>query len=103
MSKVSTVKEVVKDTLVGHEDQPPESSTHYKAKFTKFAKKDADTGELFLGPEEFVDAVAPSDEDFVGSFPSIVRFVVGTLLSSLLSQPLSTFGILSLHLLCFCL
>jgi hypothetical protein len=68
MSKVSTVKEVVKDTLVGHEDQPPESSSHYKAKFTKFARKDAETGELFLGPEEFVDAVAPSDEDFVGSF-----------------------------------
>jgi solute carrier family 25 aspartate/glutamate transporter 12/13 len=67
MSTVDTVKEVVKDTLVGHEDQPPESSSHYKAKFNKFAKKDAETGELFLGPEEFVDAVAPSDEDYVGA------------------------------------
>jgi hypothetical protein len=69
MSKVTTVKEAVKESLVGAE-QPTELSSQTKARFNKHAKKDELSGEHFLGPEEFIDAVAPIDEDFV-SAPSL--------------------------------
>jgi len=67
-SKVATVKEVVKETLVGHKEPEPEAeklSTQTKARFTKHAVPDAETGELFLGHQEFIDAVAPPEEDYV--------------------------------------
>lgn len=69
MSKVAAVKEAVKESLVGTE-QPIELSSHTKARFNKHAKKDDSSGEHFLGPEEFIDAVAPFDEDYV-SAPSL--------------------------------
>jgi solute carrier family 25 aspartate/glutamate transporter 12/13 len=65
-SKVATVKEVVKETLVGHKEPESEKlSTQTKARFTKHAVPDAETGELFLGHEEFIEAVAPPEEDYV--------------------------------------
>lgn len=60
----STIKEAVKETLIGT-NEPVQMSTQHKARFTSHAVKDPETGELFLGPDEFIDAVAPSDEDFV--------------------------------------
>ena len=68
MEKVSTtVKEAVKESLVGTQE-PVKVSLQTKARFNSHAVKDPETGELFLGPDEFIDAVAPADEDFV-SFP----------------------------------
>ncbi|KAK4223870.1 putative calcium-binding mitochondrial carrier protein Aralar1 [Podospora fimiseda] len=63
MSKVASVKEAVKETLVGSEE-PEQISTPTKARFVRYAIKDAETGESYLGPEEFVNAVAPPSEDF---------------------------------------
>jgi solute carrier family 25 (mitochondrial aspartate/glutamate transporter), member 12/13 len=66
MAKVSTtVKEAVKESLVGTQEEPVQVSTQHKARFTSHAVKDPETGDLFLGPDQFIDAVAPPDEDFV--------------------------------------
>ncbi|KAK3994687.1 mitochondrial carrier domain-containing protein [Cladorrhinum sp. PSN332] len=63
MSKVASVKEAVKETLVGSEE-PAQLSAQTKARFVRYALKDAETGESYLSPEEFVNAVAPPSEDF---------------------------------------
>jgi solute carrier family 25 aspartate/glutamate transporter 12/13 len=66
MADVTTVKEVVKESLLGSEqvDEVP-LSAQAKATFDKNARKDEATGELFMGEEEFVKAVAPEGEDYV--------------------------------------
>lgn len=64
MSKVTAVKEAVKETLVGSKESE-QLSAHTKARFNRHAVKDAETGELYLGPEQFIDAVAPPHEDYV--------------------------------------
>ncbi|KAK0614289.1 mitochondrial carrier domain-containing protein [Immersiella caudata] len=63
MSKVAQVKEAVKETLVGTEE-PAQLSTQTKARFNSHAVKDLETGELFLGLEQFINAVAPPEEDY---------------------------------------
>ncbi|KAK0719831.1 mitochondrial carrier domain-containing protein [Lasiosphaeris hirsuta] len=67
MSKVATVKEAVKGTLIGTQEATPEAaqlSAQTKARFNTHAIKDDETGELCLGPEQFIDAVAPPEEDY---------------------------------------
>jgi solute carrier family 25 aspartate/glutamate transporter 12/13 len=64
MTNVSTVKEAVKEGLVGVEE-PAQLSAQTKARFNSHAIKDPETGELYLGPDEFISAVAPKDEDYV--------------------------------------
>jgi solute carrier family 25 aspartate/glutamate transporter 12/13 len=64
MSKVATVKEAVKETLVGSHE-PEQLSAQTKARFNRHAVKDPETGELYLGPEQFIDAIAPPHEDYV--------------------------------------
>ncbi len=66
MSKVATVKETVKETLVGSKE-PEQLSAQTKARFNRHASKDAETGELYLGPDQFIDAIAPPHEDYVSS------------------------------------
>ncbi|KAK4452466.1 calcium-binding mitochondrial carrier protein [Podospora aff. communis PSN243] len=63
MSKVAQVKEAVKETLVGVEE-PVQLSTQTRARFNSHAVKNPETGELFLGPEQFINAVAPPEEDY---------------------------------------
>jgi len=63
MSKAATVKEAVKETLVGSKE-PEQFSAQTKARFTRHAAKDPETGELFLGPEQFIEAIAPPHEDY---------------------------------------
>ncbi|KAF1730853.1 Calcium-binding mitochondrial carrier protein Aralar1 [Beauveria bassiana] len=58
----SAVKEAVKETVLGSDDIAGPSSQS-KARFTKRAVKD-ENGELFMGPDEFINAVAPENEDF---------------------------------------
>ncbi|KAH6636786.1 mitochondrial carrier domain-containing protein [Chaetomium tenue] len=59
MSKAATVKE----TLVGS-TEPEQYSVQTKARFNRHAVKDPATGELYLGPEQFIDAIAPPHEDY---------------------------------------
>jgi solute carrier family 25 aspartate/glutamate transporter 12/13 len=67
-SAVPLVSESIKETLLGIEEPQPLSATT-KATFLKFARKSEESGELYMGEEEFIDAIAPKDEDYVsGSF-----------------------------------
>lgn len=68
MPKAVEVKAAVKETLIGSEDSVP-VSVQTKARFNKNAAKDPESEELFMGPEEFINAVAPADEDFVSQPP----------------------------------
>jgi solute carrier family 25 aspartate/glutamate transporter 12/13 len=66
MADLSKAKEVVKETLLGSEQVAEvQLSAQSKAAFDKNARKDAETGELFMGEEEFINAVAPESEDYV--------------------------------------
>ncbi|KAI1814695.1 mitochondrial carrier domain-containing protein [Poronia punctata] len=59
----TTVKEAVKSGLLGSEE-PANLSASYRATFLNNAKEDETTGEPVMGPEEFVDAIAPAEEDY---------------------------------------
>ncbi|KAI0849928.1 mitochondrial carrier [Daldinia vernicosa] len=63
MSKTTIVKEVVKESLLGSEEPSTLSASH-RALFMDNAKKDEHTGELYMGPEEFIEAIAPPNEDY---------------------------------------
>lgn len=63
MSKATAVKEAVKETLIGAEE-PVELSSQTRARFTQNAIQDAATGDLYLGEDEFINAVAPMTEDY---------------------------------------
>ncbi|ROW02894.1 hypothetical protein VSDG_01692 [Cytospora chrysosperma] len=63
MAKAVAVKEAVKESLIGFEE-PVHISTQAKARFNANAFKDPETGELFLGPNEFINAILPPNEDF---------------------------------------
>lgn len=78
MSKTTAiaVKEAVKETLVGSEE-PVQLSAQTKARFVRYALKDAEAGEAYLGPEEFVNAVAPPSEDFVSIYSRVCCFCEG--------------------------
>jgi solute carrier family 25 aspartate/glutamate transporter 12/13 len=64
MSKLAVATEAVKEAVVGTHE-PEQLAAHTKARFAQYAVKDADSGELYLGPEEFINAVAPNGEDYV--------------------------------------
>lgn len=63
---MATIKDQLKDSLVGTVIEPS-LSTDAQATFERHAQKDQGTGELFMTEEDFVNAVAPSHEDFVSS------------------------------------
>ncbi|PHH70316.1 hypothetical protein CDD80_6103 [Ophiocordyceps camponoti-rufipedis] len=64
MAKATAVRAAVKETLLGSGEEPPQLSAQSRARFVACAVKDADTGELYMGPDEFINAVAPKDEDY---------------------------------------
>lgn len=68
MAAPQTVKEAVKSSLLGSEE-PANLSASYRATFLNNAKHDEKTGEPVMGPEEFIDAIAPADEDYVSVLP----------------------------------
>lgn len=65
MSKIATVTESVKESLIGVEQDTTQLSIQAKATFDTYAKKDESTGELVMGEEEFISAIAPEHEDYV--------------------------------------
>lgn len=64
MADLSKAKEVMKEALVATEADV-QLSAQSKATFDKNARRDENTGELFMGEEEFINAVAPPTEDYV--------------------------------------
>lgn len=67
VSMSKAVKEAVKESLLGSEESA-QLSSQTKARFNSNATKDPETGELFMGAEEFVNAIAPDNEDYVSPF-----------------------------------
>jgi solute carrier family 25 aspartate/glutamate transporter 12/13 len=66
MPDITTAKEAVKESLLGAETAGEEQlSAQSKATFEKNARRDEKSGELFMGEEEFINAVAPKGEDYV--------------------------------------
>ncbi|KAK5993249.1 Electrogenic aspartate/glutamate antiporter SLC25A12 [Cladobotryum mycophilum] len=63
MATASVVKEAVKESLLGTEE-PTKLSAQTKARFNSHAIKDTETGELYLGSDEFINAVVSHNEDY---------------------------------------
>ncbi|KAL4740024.1 mitochondrial carrier domain-containing protein [Aspergillus similis] len=61
---MTSVKEAVKESLVGTTVDEPSLSQQVKANFIKHARKDEATGELYMTEADFVDAIAPKHEDY---------------------------------------
>ena len=60
---MASVKESIKESLLGT-TQPEDLSVESRTSFLKFARQGED-GELFMGEEEFINAIAPPGEDYV--------------------------------------
>lgn len=69
----AAVKETVQEALLGSSVEPG-MSEQSKANFMKYAKLDEKSGEYFLGEDEFINLVAPENEDYV----RVTRSVVGS-------------------------
>lgn len=64
-SVTQKVKEGVKESLVGADFDEQNFSAQTRAEFMQYAIKDDENGEYYMGREEFVNAIAPPDEDYV--------------------------------------
>ena len=54
-----------KEDVYGVSEDTSSLTVASKARFQKNAIQDPKTGELYLGPDQFIDAVAPADQDYV--------------------------------------
>jgi solute carrier family 25 (mitochondrial aspartate/glutamate transporter), member 12/13 len=68
MATALKVKGAVKESLLGTEEQT-QLSAQTRATFLLHAKKDPESGELYMGREEFINAIAPPTEDYVCLVP----------------------------------
>lgn len=59
-----TVKEAVKESLLGSSDEP-RLSQQVKHHFFHHARKDESTGEFYMTEDDFINAIAPKHEDYV--------------------------------------
>lgn len=80
-STTATIKESVKETLLGVEDEP-QLSSQMRAEFMQHAKKDSESGDYYMGQEEFVNAIAPESEDYVRT-PLLRTSVLQPMLTSI--------------------
>ncbi|CAL5872229.1 uncharacterized protein PFLUO_LOCUS6488 [Penicillium psychrofluorescens] len=60
---MSSVKESVKEKLVGSTTEPYQMSHQARSNFMRHAQKD-ENGDLYMGKEEFINAIAPKQEDY---------------------------------------
>lgn len=65
--KAQEVKDGVKESLLGVEltDDQLQLPEQTRAEFMRHALKDEESGEYYMGEKEFVDAIAPMNEDYV--------------------------------------
>lgn len=66
MSKAQVVAGAVKQTLLGS-SEPVQLSAQTKNRFRAHAVRDPETGEYYIGPDQFIDAITPPDEDYVSA------------------------------------
>ncbi len=72
--KDSDIAQGVKESLIGSEIEAP-ATTQIRAEFSKHAVQDEETGEEYMGQTEFVNAIAPVEEDYV-STPFLMRVIL---------------------------
>ena len=63
---MATVEQSIRESLLGT-TREPDLSQQTRATFDRNAVKDESTGELYLGEDGFVRAIAPETEDYVSS------------------------------------
>lgn len=80
MPTTNQVKETVKETLLGVEEEAQLSQSS-RFNFLQHAVQDEASGDYYMGPDQFINAIAPSTEDYVCSF------LISVAHSSLLSYP----------------
>jgi solute carrier family 25 aspartate/glutamate transporter 12/13 len=61
---MATVTEKVQETLLGKETEP-QLSEQNRQEFLKHAIIDEETGEYYMTEHEFIEAIAPTSEDYV--------------------------------------
>ncbi|KAL2824030.1 mitochondrial carrier domain-containing protein [Aspergillus cavernicola] len=61
---MTSVKEAVKESLVGTTIDEPKLSAQVKANFIRHAHKDEESGNLYMTESDFVEAIAPKHEDY---------------------------------------
>lgn len=61
---MATIKEAVKESLVGV-SQEPQLSQQSRATFIRNSRKDEESGEAYMIEEDFINAIAPAEEDYV--------------------------------------
>ncbi|KAF2717616.1 mitochondrial carrier [Polychaeton citri CBS 116435] len=61
---MATVTDKVKESLLGTDESEPQFSATARADFLAHARKDEETGEVYMGEQEFVNAIAPQSEDY---------------------------------------
>ena len=61
---MATVKTQVSEALLGTTEEPG-LSQQTREMFMKHAVQDSETGERYLGQDEFISAIAPESEDYV--------------------------------------
>ena len=61
---MATVAEAVKESILGV-TQPEDLSPTSRTTFLKFAKQDEEDGDYYMGEDEFINAIAPPEEDYV--------------------------------------
>lgn len=62
---MASVKSAVKESLVGSTEEPQVPS-QVKGNFYRHARKD-ESGDLYMNEEDFINAIAPAQEDYVSS------------------------------------
>lgn len=63
---MSNVKATVKESLIGSSaEQSQPVSQQIRANFYRNARKDEQTGDLYMNQDDFVNAIAPAHEDYV--------------------------------------
>ena len=68
LAKMATAKVAIKETLLGTELEP-DLSIQSKANFERNARTDDETGESYMTEDDFVNAIAPSTENYVRIIP----------------------------------
>ena len=61
---MATAKQAIKESLLGTTTEP-ELSQQTKATFDRNARQDEATGDLYMTEEDFVNAIAPANENYV--------------------------------------
>lgn len=61
---MATVAETVRESLIGT-SQPEQLSPSSRTSFLKHARRDEGTDDLYMGEEEFVNAIAPPEQNYV--------------------------------------